>query len=90
MILNACHFSDWDLPGKGAPCVRATNGRLILSQCDFSRPRTGLIAAQKNAVSLEPGFIAGTVTGCLFHHDLISNTSAGTLELVANVFEPET
>ncbi len=90
VILNACHFSDWDLPGKGAPCVRATNGRLILSQCDFSRPRTGLIAAQKNAVSLEPGFIAGTVTGCLFHHDWISNSSTGKLELAANVFEPET
>jgi hypothetical protein len=89
VILNACHFSDWDLPGQGAPCVRANNGRLILSQCDFSRPRTGLIAARKNAVSLEPGFIAGTVTGCLFHHDSIANTSAGKLELAANVFEPE-
>jgi hypothetical protein len=42
------------------------------------------------AVSLEPGFIAGTVTGCLFHQDLISNTSAGKLELAANVFEQRT
>lgn len=89
LILNACHFSDWDMPNKGAACVRATNGRLILSQCDFSRPRTGLITTPKNAVSLEPGFIAGTVTGCLFHQDLISNTSTGKLELAANVFEKE-
>ncbi len=28
------------------------------------------------------------MTGCLFHHDSISNTSAGKLELAANVFEP--
>ncbi|MEI2723995.1 MAG: hypothetical protein V9H26_10790 [Verrucomicrobiota bacterium] len=90
VILNACHFSDWDLPGRGAPCVRATNGRLILSQCEFSRPRTSSIAAQqKNAVSLEPGLIASTVVGCLFHYDTVTNTSEGKVEMAANVFEPE-
>lgn len=89
VILNACHFSDWDLPGRGAPCVRATNGRLILSQCEFSRPRTSSIAAQrKNAVSLEPGLIASTVVGCLFHYDTVTNTSEGKVEMAANVFEP--
>ena len=89
VILNACHFSDWDLPGQGAPCVRATNGRLILSHCDFSRPLTSLIATQrKNAVSLEPGLIASTVVGCLFHNDTIANTSEGEVEMAANVFEP--
>ncbi len=87
VILNGCHFSDWDIPGKGVPCIRATNGRLILSQCEFSRPRTGLIVPSKNAVLLEKDFIAGTVTGCLFHNDSISNTSAGKLEEFANVFE---
>jgi hypothetical protein len=88
VILSGCHFSDWDMPDRGAACVRATNGRLILSQCDFSRPWTSRIVARKNAVSLESGFVAGTVTGCLFHHDSIVNTSTGKVEMAANVFEP--
>ncbi len=89
VILNACHFSDWDLPGQGAPCVLANNGRLILCQCDFSRSLTSLIAApRKNAVSLEPGLIASSVVGCLFHSDTIANTSDGKVEMAANVFEP--
>ncbi len=42
---------------------------------------------RKNAVLLEEEFIAGTVAGCLFHNDSITNTSAGKLEEFANVFE---
>jgi hypothetical protein len=87
LILNGCHFTDWDTLNQGVPCIRANNGRLILSQCDFSRPRSSLFTPQKNAVLLEPGFIAGTITGNLFRQDLISNTSTGKLELAANVFE---
>jgi len=89
VILNACHFSDWDVPGQGAPCVRAINGRLILSQCDFSRSLASVIAApRKNAVLLEPGLAASTIVGCLFHCDTIANTSEGKVEMAANVFEP--
>lgn len=89
VILNGCHFSDWDMSGQGAPCIRATNGRLILSQCDFSRsPVSLMVAPQKNAVSLEPGLIAGSMVGCLFHSDTISNTSNAKVEMAANVFEP--
>jgi len=89
LMLNNCHFSDWDIPGKGAPCIRIGNGRLILSQCEFARPATGGIVGRKTAVSLEDGFLAGTVTGCLFHNDSITNSSQGKLELFANVFEPQ-
>lgn len=89
VILNGCHFRDWDVPGRGDPCIRVNNGRLILSQCDFSRsPISLIVAPQKNAVSLEPGLVAGTVVGCLFHSDTIADTSKAKVEMAANVFEP--
>jgi hypothetical protein len=90
VILNACHFRDWDLPGEGAPCVRASNGRLILSQCDFSRSQFSMIAApRKNAVLLEPGLVSSSVVGCMFHSDTVEDRSHGKVEMAANVFEPE-
>jgi hypothetical protein len=88
VILNACHFRGWDLTDQGAPCIRTNNGRLILSQCDFSRTLASLIVApRKCAVSLEPGLIATTVLGCLFHSDTIANTSDAKVEMAANLFE---
>jgi hypothetical protein len=73
VIVNACHFSDWDIPNKGVPCIRATNGRLILSNCDFMQ--------DKKTVLLEDKFISGTITGCLFRNDSsVENNSKGKLE----------
>ena len=51
------------------------------------RPWTGDIYAKKQAVLFEKDFIAGTVTGSLFHNDTISNTSKGKVELMANIIE---
>ncbi len=87
VILNACHFSDWDIPNSGAPCIRASNGRLIVSNCEFSRPWTGSIYAKKKAILLEKDFISGSITANLFHNDSIENQSKGTVALSANVFE---
>ena len=87
VILNACHFSDWDIPNKGAACIKASNGRLIVSNCEFSRPWTGNIYAKKKAVLLEKDFISGSITANLFHNDSIENKSEGKLVLSANVFE---
>lgn len=87
VILNACHFSDWDIPNSGAPCIRASNGRLIVSNCEFSRPWTSSIYAKKTAVLLEKDFISGSITSNLFHNDSIENKSNGTVALSANVFE---
>jgi hypothetical protein len=87
LILNACHFSDWDIPNEGNPCIRASNGRLIVSNCEFVRPWTGDIYTKKQAVLFEKDFISGTVTGSLFHNDTISNTSKGKVELMANIVE---
>jgi hypothetical protein len=87
LILNACHFSDWDIPNAGRPCIRASNGRLIVSNCEFVRPWTGDIYSKKQAVLFEKDFISGTVTGSLFHNDTISNISKGKVELMANIIE---
>jgi hypothetical protein len=80
LILNACHFYDWDIPRKGAPCIRATNGRLTMNGCDFMQ-------RGKRTVQLEDKFIAGSITGCLFRDNTITNLSGGTLELFANTYE---
>ena len=87
LILNACHFSDWDIPNAGKPCIRANNGRLIVSNCEFVRPWTGDIYAKKQAVLFEKDFISGVITGSLFHNDTISNISKGKVELMANIIE---
>jgi hypothetical protein len=80
MILNACHFSNWDMPGKGVPCIRAAAGRLILSNCEFMQK-------DKKSVILEKNFVAGTITGCQFRNGSITNSSKGRLELFANIYE---
>ncbi len=79
VILTSCQFTDWDIAKKGDPCIRATNGRLILGNCDFMK--------DKNAVLLEDKFISGTITGCIFRNDTVVNTSKGKLEMAANIFE---
>jgi hypothetical protein len=79
VIMSSCQFTDWDIPKKGAPCIRATNGRLILNSCDFMK--------NKNTVLLEDKFISGTITGCIFRNKTIVNTSKGKLEMAANIFE---
>jgi hypothetical protein len=89
VILNACHFHGWDIPEKGVACIRATNGRMVVSHCDFSRSITSLmVAPQKPAVLLEAGLVSCSIVGCLFRSDTIANTSSGQLEMSANVFEP--
>ncbi len=87
VILNACHFSDWDIPNSGAPCIRAGNGRLIVSNCEFSRPWTRSLYAKKKAILLEKDFVSGIITANLFHNDSIDNNSNGNVSLSANVFE---
>lgn len=58
LILNACHFSDWDLTGEGKPCIYASAGRVSISGCDFM--------ADKTAILLDKGLTAATVYGSMF------------------------
>ena len=80
VFLNNCQFTDWDMPKVGAPCIRMTNGRLILSNCDFFQK-------EKKSVKIEDKFISGTITGCIFRGPKVENTSTGKLEMSGNVFE---
>lgn len=78
--INNCQFTDWDMPKIGAPCIRMSNGRLILSNCDFYQK-------EKKSIILEDKFISGTITGCIFRGPKVENTSSGKVEMSANVFE---
>jgi hypothetical protein len=68
------------MPNKGVPCIRAANGRLILSNCEFMNNK-------KKTVLLEDKFISGTITGNLFRNNTIVNSSKGKVEMAANIFE---
>ena len=80
VMINNCQFTDWDMPKVGAPCIRATNGRLILSNCDFYQK-------EKKSLIIEDKFIAGTITGCIFRGPKPENKSKAKLKMAANVFE---
>lgn len=87
VTLNSCHFSDWDITNTGAPCIRATNGRLIVNACEFSRPWTGNIFPNKQAIVVEKDFISGAISGNIFRGDSIINNSKGQLALSGNIQE---
>lgn len=58
LILNACHFKNWDMKDEGTACVYAGGGRVSVSNCDFM--------AEKKAIHLDKGLIGATVAGNLF------------------------
>jgi hypothetical protein len=87
VTLNGCHFSDWDVSNTGAPCIRASNGRLIVNACEFSRPWTGAIFPNKKAIVAEKDFISGAISGNIFRGDTIFNNSQGQLALSGNIHE---
>lgn len=35
VVFNGCHFAGWDEAKKGAPCIAANHGSLIVNSCDF-------------------------------------------------------
>lgn len=80
LVLTSCHFTGWDAGHKGAPCVRAENGRIILNGCDFSD-------SGKRAVRLESGLKSATVLGCAFRaKDAVENASGAPVEIAANSY----
>lgn len=78
LILTSCHFSSWDSGGKGRPCLRAAGGLLSVNGCDF-------MAEGKQAIGLEAGLQAATITGCLFRSEQpIDDQSGAEVESGAN------
>jgi len=78
LLLTACHFTGWDSDGKGAPCIRASGGRLVVNGCDF-------LDAGKKGILLEKGLVAATVTGCLLRPDGgVENRSDGDVQVGLN------
>ncbi len=57
LMLTSCHFTGWANAEKGAACVRASNGRLVVNGCEF-------MDAGKRAILLEKGLKAASIVGC--------------------------
>ncbi|HDP90283.1 MAG TPA: hypothetical protein ENN42_10100 [Thioalkalivibrio sp.] len=57
VILNACHFSNWAVADRDAPCVRVKGGAALITGCDFFQPRKVQILVEEEAKGL-------VVTGC--------------------------
>jgi hypothetical protein len=78
LMVTACHFAGWDMANTGAPCVRATGGRLTVSACEF-------MAAGKQEIALEKGLKAATITGCLFRGaQPVQNRSGAAVQIGLN------
>lgn len=58
LALTACHFTGWDAVREGQPCIQADGGRLIVNGCEF-------MDAEKSQITLNPGLIAASISGCL-------------------------
>lgn len=59
LVLTSCHFTGWDFGGKGAACIRASGGRLLVNGCEF-------MDREKKAVALEKGIKSASIFGCAF------------------------
>ena len=57
VTLSACHFTNWGMTDRQAPCVRINSGAAILQGCDFFNTRKNQIAIGKEAKAV-------SVTGC--------------------------
>ncbi len=81
LVLNGCHFAGWDSAKKGAPCIRADGGRMVVSGCEF-------MAAGKKAVLLQKGLKAATISACLLRgEDAIQNDSGADVQVGLNTTE---
>ncbi len=57
VTLSACHFHNWGVEDREAPCIRINDGAMILQGCDFMHARKPQILIDKKADAL-------SVTGC--------------------------
>ncbi len=57
VTLSACHFANWAVADREAPCIRINNGAAILQGCDFMNANKNQIVVGKEARGV-------SVTGC--------------------------
>ncbi len=57
VTLSACHFADWGVADREAPCIRINKGAAIIQGCDFINPRKKQILIDGEAKGV-------SVTGC--------------------------
>lgn len=57
VTFSACHFHDWGVADRDAPCIRINNGAAIIQGCDFMNRR-------KKQILIDGDAEAVSVTGC--------------------------
>jgi len=78
LTLTSCHFTGWDAAEAGAPCIRASGGRLIVNGCEF-------MDEGKQQIALEPGLRAATIFGNLLRgKEGIANRSDAHVQVGMN------
>jgi pectate lyase-like protein len=78
VFFEACHFSDWDVPGGGVPCIQANSTGLTVLGCDF-------MASGKPQITLGDQLQAAVITGNRLRGGArIVNGSAGDVQIGLN------
>jgi hypothetical protein len=80
VTLSACHFSNWAVANREAPCIRINNGAALLQGCDFFNTRKAQIVIDKEAKAV-------SVTGCRLRGGakIIDHSDQAQLELTGNL-----
>jgi hypothetical protein len=82
VTLTATHFHKWDYDKTGVPCVRAMNGSLLMSGCDF-------MGKNHTAphIYLGPNLKSAAISGNRFQYreKQIINESTGDVQIFGNV-----
>ncbi|HOJ33107.1 MAG TPA: glycosyl hydrolase family 28-related protein [Candidatus Hydrogenedentes bacterium] len=81
VFFEGCHFSDWDVPGKGAPCIEANSQGLTITGCDF-------MASGKKQIVLGENVKSAVITANRFRGGiLIENKTSGDVQIGLNTFQ---
>jgi hypothetical protein len=82
VTLTGCHFANWGVRDKNAPCVRIERGVGIMTACDFMNVR-------KRQIVIEKGAQGAIVTGCRLRggEKIENNAGRRLLKKTANLTE---
>lgn len=82
VTLTATHFHKWDYDKQGVPCIRAVNGSLLMSNCDF-------MGKNHTAphIYLGPNLKSAAIIGNRFQYGekRIVNESKGDIQILGNI-----
>lgn len=78
VFFEGCHFSDWDVPGRGAPCIQADCQGVTITGCDF-------MASGKKQIVLDENVKSAVITSNRFRGGIaIENKASGDVQIGLN------